>query len=255
MRLRRRRRIGCKGPRGGESVFVLAVFLLFLSRFGGADNPRSAPPPGGFTGSFAPREETPIPPLLRELWDSGFFRTGPIIREEILNNEYQKFDESAPQAVLRKSDVACYSRTSGRRDAIFLRKDVFAHFTVGLDGVAEQGQVGKKVRAVLVHELCHDFWVNVLDERERKLFALEAEEFVAGYRQARTKEEKRLYRAFGGLNALIDAYPEPKLFGTELFAWFAERAYASKASIPDPFWKYYLNILAEARPRVPNPTT
>ena len=113
------------------------------------------------------------------------------MRAEIYNNEYAFFDPRSSLASLQKKGMACFSQGPNRKATIYLREDLFAHYKVDLEGVLERRSVESTALSVLVHELCHDFWANILDERERDFFAMDGAVFIADYQQAMTLEEQR----------------------------------------------------------------
>ena len=154
--------------------------------------------------------------------------------------------------------MACFSRARGARDTIFLKKDLFAHFEVGLEGIFERTDVGGRVLPVLVHEICHDLWVNVLDDRERAAFSREGEAFMRDFRRAQTADETRRFlvlagedaadprclRSYAGIGEILAANPTRAMCGHEMFAWLAERLFTTKAMIPCPLRKYYTCVIA-----------
>ncbi len=196
--------------------------------------------------------------LLAAIWSSGFFRQNAVVREEFLNNEYALFDRTSPLAADHEAGLACYSPGRGRRDTIFLREDVLARVRLSMEDVSERPYAKEKILAVLVRELCHDLWNNVLDDRERAFFAMEGEDFLTTFLQAKTEEERRFFlhlagpddstpgkfESFSGLAEFISTYPPDRRCGPELFAWLGERAFSKKTAIPSPFKKYYAGIFA-----------
>ncbi len=203
-----------------------------------------------------------VRPLVAEVWDSGFFKNNEIVRGEITNNDYALFGRESALAATNRSGLACFSRARGRRDAILFRADFVRYVKTTEVGLSEPAYPRKKILEVLVHELCHDLWDNVLDERERAMFAMEGEDFLADFGQAKTDEGKRLFlrkagesdrapadmRSFAGLDALIRLYPPERRFGAELFAWFGEQAFTGKGRIPAPFRKYFSGLFTDLGP-------
>lgn len=201
-------------------------------------------------------------PLLARLWASGFFKRNEAVLRELANNDYAFFGRGAPRAPAGVRGLACFSRTAGERDAVYLNKDLFAHFDVGLDGVVERVDVGDRVMPVLVHEICHDLWANVLDERERAAFSREGEAFMRDYRRALTADEVRRFlagagddaadprclRSYAGIGDILAANPTRAMCGHEMFAWLAERLFTTRALIPCPLRKYYACVLAGVPP-------
>lgn len=207
--------------------------------------------------------------LLARLWDSGFFRRCPALRDEICDNAYAFFDPGSQLASLQKKGMACFCRSPEGKDTVYLREDIFAHYKVGLDGVFARRSVDEPALKVLVHELCHDFWINILDERERVLFTIEGAAFLDGYRQAVAAGERRkfvLSAGWGGrksdlaslaseLDSLIGSYPPELLCGTELFAWFGERAYSIGLRMPPTFRKFYARLIASVSTGTETPSS
>jgi hypothetical protein len=200
----------------------------------------------------------PVRRLVSEIWSIGFFRQNSVVREEFSNNDYKIFESEKSLSWAPKEGLACYSRIVGKRDTIFLRADTLAHVRVGIEGVIEQPHEHAKTLSVIVHELCHDLWMNVLDDTERTLFAMEGEEFIDDYLQAKTPEDQRLFlqqagqnnlspgsmRTFSDLDTLIRLYPSQSRCGAELFAWLGEHAFSGRTAIPARFRKYYSGLFA-----------
>lgn len=198
--------------------------------------------------------------LLARLWDSGFFRRCPALRDEICDNEYAYFDPKSQLASLQKTGMACFCRGQEGKDTVYLREDIFDHYRVGVDGVFARRSVEEPALKVLVHELCHDFWINILDERERALFTADGAAFLDGYLQSLAAGEQRSYFLLAGwrgrrsdvaglcseLDTLIASYPPDLLCGAELFAWFGERAYSIGLRIPPAFRKYFARLISMA---------
>jgi hypothetical protein len=196
--------------------------------------------------------------LIDRLWDSGFFRRSPAVRDEICNNSYAFFDPRSPLAALQKKGMACFSRGPDGKDTIYLREDIFAHYRVDLEGILVRRSVESTALKVLVHELCHDFWINLLDERERDFFALDGAAFIADYQQALLAEERQEFLFQAGqtgresdltdlcseFDVLIASYPPALLYGPELFAWFGERAFSIGLKIPPTFRRYYTRLIS-----------
>jgi len=245
-----------KGSKRGPArhVVIVAACLVLLAGPTGA----AAEGPDGrivLDGSLGARAAEP---LLARLWASGFFRRNEAVLRELLNNDYALFDASAPKPPDGVRGLACFSKKSGRKDTIFLRKDLFAHFDVGLEGTVEHADVGGRVLPVLVHEIFHDLWLNVLDEQERAAFSREGEAFMKDFRMAQTAEDKRLFlllagddsadprclRSYAGIGDILAANPTRALCGHEMFAWLAERLFTTRAMIPCPLRKYYSCVLA-----------
>jgi hypothetical protein len=225
-------------------------------------------PPAVGGQSFDPRQihasegAEAVACLVTRLWDSGFFQKCDLVRDEILDNDYAFFGAGSSGASFEKKGMACFSQKRGRKDTIYLREDILAHFKVAMEGVFERRSVEPTVLKVLVHELCHDFWANILEDSERAYFAMDGEELIADYRRALTAEDKRRFllragqhdqdprrsRFLADFEDLLATYRPGLLAGPELFVWFGERAYAGTIEIPPSFRKYYAGIVAAAAP-------
>ena len=246
----------------GRTVLVAAALLLLAAAAGAAgrgteDGPAVRAPEARIVLGDTPGAKA-AEPLLARLWASGFFRRNEAVLGELLNNNYAFFDQGGPLAPRGILGLACFSRTPGARDTIFLKKDLFAHFEVGLEGVLERPDVGGRVLPVLVHEIFHDLWSNVLDERERAAFSREGEAFMRDYRRAQTADETRRFlalagddaadprclRSYAGIGEILAANPTRAMCGHEMFAWLAERLFTTKAMIPCPLRKYYACVIA-----------
>lgn len=242
---------------------ALGAWLPILILLGGSLGPAAgaAPASDQLRLQVSPEAGTAVR-LISQLWDSGFFHPCPAVRDEICNNEYAFFDPRSPLAALQKKGMAFFAQGPGPKDTIYLREDIFCHFNVGLDGVLRRRTVESTALKVLAHELCHDFWTNILDDRDRVLFAMDGAEFIAAYRLALTPGEKReflrragqrsrnseLFTLYADLDALIASYPPDLLCGPELFAWFGERAFSVGLMIPPAFCKYYSSLISTASP-------
>jgi hypothetical protein len=199
-------------------------------------------------------------PLLSQLWASGFFRRNEAVRTEIQNNRYAFTDDAGPDVPADKR--GCYFRRPGGPDVICLNRDMFTHFDLGPEGLAERVNLLRQILPVLVHEICHDLWANVLDARERAAFARESVELMTEYRMALTAEERRRFLALAGedscegpgllayseIDGFLAADPPRGLCGQEIFAWLAERLFATKVMVPGPLKKYYACILSGLAP-------
>jgi len=246
----------------GRTAPVAAALLLLAAAAGAAGRGREDGIAVRFPEGRIVLGDTPgakaAEPLLARLWASGFFRRNEAVLRELINNDYAFFDQGGPQAPRGILGLACYSRTPGARDTIFLKKDLFAHFEVGLEGTVEHADVGGRVLPVLVHEIFHDLWLNVLDEQERAAFSREGEAFMKDFRMAQTAEDKRRFlllagddaadprclRSYAGIGDILAANPTRALCGHEMFAWLAERLFTTRAMIPRPLRKYYSCVLA-----------
>lgn len=200
-----------------------------------------------------------IEPLLARLWASRFFRQNDAVRLEIINNRYAFFGPGSPVPPKGSKGLGCFSHTPGARDVIFLRKDLFSHFEVGMEGTELYKNVGERVLPVLVHEICHDLWANVLDDRERAAFAREGEDLIEEYCRAQTDAGQRLFllrfgddisdprcrRSYAEIGDILAARLSRPLLAHELFPWLAERLFMTKTMIPKPLRKYYSCILAD----------
>jgi hypothetical protein len=254
-----------KGPKREpkRSVVLLAACLFFAAGLVGAvgregDGPAAGQRPGGRIVLDPSPGGRAVEPLLARLWASGFFRRNEAVRQELFDNVYAFFDEKSPVAPKGSKGLGCYSRGWEGKDTIFLRKDLFAYCDVGLEGVVIRSSVSRRVLPVLVHEICHDLCLNILDERERAAFAREGGEFMEEYRRAQTAEDKerflllagddisdpRCLLSYSGIDEILATHPPRALSGHELFAWLAERLFTMKAKIPRPLRKYYSCILA-----------
>lgn len=248
--------------RGG--FLLLAPFLGILVGAGeAAGRPAAgpaAPPPqelqanaGSSPGARA------VEPLLARLWASGFFKPNEAVRREITNNEYSFFGAASPQPPAGSKGLGCYCRNPGGVDVILLKKDLFASFEVSLEGVTLFPGWSRRALPVLVHEITHDLWSNLLDDAERDSFCLEGIGLLDDYRMAQTPEDRRLFldragddsadprtlRSYAGIEEILSLRPERSIRGHELFAWLAERLFTLKAPIPKPLRKYYAGILSD----------
>lgn len=239
------------GPRKGRGRGILLLWglLAILAAAGGING--LAQSEGPASGS------TSIRPLLVSLWAAGFFKRNEAVESEIGNNSYSFFDRNSPKPPGGVRGLGCFSRRPDGADIIYLRRELFARFEVGLEGVVIHPGGPDRAMPVLVHEICHDLWTNVLDEGERAAFAREGWDFIEEYRRALTPEDRRLFllragddasdaatlKSYAGIDWIVATFPPRSLRGHELFAWLAERLFVTKARIPRRLGKYYACIL------------
>ncbi len=210
-------------------------------------------------GSFASKET--MEGLLYEIWDSGFIRKNVLTKKEILDNAYGIF-RKAPEALSDPEGRAFYQNRKGKKDLLMLNANLFGHLEPApkqphIENVRVK-KLDKGIRPTLVHELFHDFWYDILDQRKRFLFSVEAEIFFMELFLAKSEQEKHQFlREFGigsygtidfesfeVLREIQDIYRLEK-WGTEIFAILAGRAYSGKTVIPKPFKKYYAVLLSD----------
>lgn len=197
--------------------------------------------------------------LLAEVWTSEFLRKNELIEEEILNNNYGVFHGDIESSFLKKRR-ACYIKVKGQKDKVMLSTSLFSHFVFNSNGVTLHKTLDKGIRATLIHELFHDFWHNILDERKRFLFSIEAEIFFLEVMMAEKKQDKVMFLRNAGLNEpskndfkpydelqdLKENYADHKFFGSELYSTIADRAFSGKMIIPKQLRKFYYGILSES---------
>jgi ankyrin repeat protein len=210
-------------------------------------------------GSFASRQT--IEGLLYEIWTSGFIRKNDLTKQEILNNAYGVF-RKAPKTLSEPDGRAYYQKRKAKKDLLMLNASLFGH----LEPVPKQPHMDKVrvkkldegIRATLVHELFHDFWHNILDERKRFLFTDAAEIFFIELMLAKTESQKQQvldnigtghlaasdFESFEVLLEIQDIY-SPEKVGTELFSILAGRAYSGESMIPKQFRKYYAALVSD----------
>ncbi len=250
-----------KGNSGLPGSLAIAVVLAAAVLTALSGPARTAEPEGQDRTLTLPNQSSAareVAPLVATLWQSAFFRRNDAVQRELLGIDFVFFD---PSPGMDKRAIACFVPGKGGRDRIYLRRDVLAHWDLGPE-VIHRPSVSPRILAIIVHEFCHDLWSNVLDERDRAAFLLEGDGFVGDYALSLTPEEQRdflmrageqgldprRFRAFAHLETMRTMYPRTVLCGQELFAWFAERLFASKEKIPRSFAKYYVPILGSVIP-------
>jgi hypothetical protein len=186
--------------------------------------------------------------LLSEVWDSGFLNKNKLNREEILNNRYGIFSKDS-ELFSFTEDRACYIRKKGHEDEVMLNKKLFSHFDRHSPGKLKFRQKDNRIDATLIHELFHDFWHNILDEKKRLLFSTESEIFYREMSLAQTSKDKlKFLRSIGFNKPTKDSfkpyeelkdikvnYSDQIFFGTELYAIIAKQ-----------LRKFYKGIISEA---------
>lgn len=196
--------------------------------------------------------------LLSEVWDSGFLNKNELNRREILNNQYGIFSKDS-ELFSFTGDRACYIRKKGREDKVMLNKKLFTHFERYSPGSHKFRQKDKRIDATLIHELFHDFWHNILDDKKRLLFSIESEIFYREMSLAQTTKDKLKFLRSIGFNkptrGNFKPYEELKdmrvncsdqiFFGTELYAIIADRLFSGKMIVPKQLRKFYKGIISE----------
>jgi len=207
--------------------------------------------------SFA--NEDGVRSLLSEVWDSGFLNKNELNREEILNNQYGILYEDSELSSLISSR-AYYIKIEDGEDKVLLSKKLFGHFEWNSPRRNKFRKKDKKIHAILIHELFHDFWYNTLDDKKRLLFSIESEIFYKEMSLAQTAKDKlKFLRSIGfnkptkdnfkpyeELKYLRMNFSDQKFFGTELYAIIADRLFSGKMIIPKQLRKFYKGIISEA---------
>jgi hypothetical protein len=210
-------------------------------------------------GSFASKQT--IEGLLYEIWDSGFIRKNDLTQKEILNNAYGVF-RKAPKTLSEPEGRAYYEKRKGKKDLLMLNSSLFGHLEPAkkqphMDKVRVK-KLDREIRATLVHELFHDFWHNILDQRKRFLFSVEAEIFFIELMLSKSEHQKQQFldyigtglqasldfESFEVLLEIQDIYSLEKI-STELFSILAGRAYSGESVIPRQFRKYYSVLVSD----------
>jgi ankyrin repeat protein len=211
-------------------------------------------------GSTASQET--IEGLLFEIWDSGFFKQNYLVKEEILNNTYGVFRK--PRTTLSEPGGRAYFQSrAGQKDLLMLNARLFKHIEptpkpAHMKKVMVR-RLDENIRATIVHELFHDFWNNLLDEKRRQLFTRTAEIFYIELVPAETtgdtayllddfrydRPEQARLKFFEVLNELKDIYGYEKAIRTELYATLAGLAYSGITIIPESLKRFYVGILSD----------
>jgi ankyrin repeat protein len=241
-------------------IFLVALILSNCQRADYKLYPDIKLQPTTRKGSFASKKN--FESLLFEIWDSGFIEKNNLTRKEILNNTYGVFRKTeAPLA--EPEGRAYFQQREGQKDILMLNAKLFGHLVPSIKPLrlkkTHVKRLDKLIRDTLVHELFHDFWYNILDERRKNLFSYEAEIFFIELMMAKTKKDKtQLLESFGysqpeeeffnffkALQELKKTYSLEKAFGTELYATLAGRAFSGVTIIPNQFRKYYSGLLSD----------
>ncbi len=200
-----------------------------------------------------------IESLLAEVWTSEFLRKNELLEKEILNNNYGVFRGGNKSSSFEKHR-AHYMKIQGQKDKVMLNTRLFIHFAFSSNRMKVHRTLDRRVEATLIHELFHDFWHNILDERKKLLFSIETEIFFLEAMMAEKKQDKVMFLRNAGLNEpskddfkpydelqdLKVNYTDQKFFGTELYSIIADRAFSGKIIIPKQLRKFYYGILSES---------
>lgn len=200
-----------------------------------------------------------IESLLAQVWTSGFLRKNELIEKEILNINYGVFDGDSESSSLEKHRSS-YIKIQGQKDKVMLSTSLFSHFVISSNRMIVHRTLDRRIKATLIHELFHDFWHNILDERKKFLFSIEAEIFFLEAMMAEKKQDKVMFLRNAGLSEpskddfkpydelqdLKVNYTDQKFFGSELYSIIADRAFSGKMIIPKQLRKFYYGILSES---------
>ncbi len=200
-----------------------------------------------------------IESLLAQVWTSGFLRKNELIEKEILNNNYGVFRGDSESSSL-ENRRARYIKVKGQKDKVMLSTGLFSHFVRSSNRMIVHRTPDIRIKATLIHELFHDFWHNILDERKKFLFSIEAEIFFLEAMMAEKKQDKMMFLRNAGLNEpskddfkpydelqdLKVNYEDHKFFGSELYSIIADRTFSGKMIIPKQLKKFYYGILSES---------
>jgi hypothetical protein len=196
--------------------------------------------------------------LLTELWDSDFFQwQNPLLLEEVLDNNYGIFECDA-----RTDETArfrAFYKKEEEREQIMLNKRLFRHFESTPNWGFRLRDMDRRIKSTLVHELLHDFWFNVLDDRLKAGFTDEADLFFNEVSKTKTRSDKMSFlrdagylspspsdfTPFAELQGQKNRYGKKELYGTELYSILADRAFSGHILIPRRFREYYRGILSE----------
>jgi len=193
--------------------------------------------------------------LLGEVWDSGFFAKNDTVNKEIRNNKYGIF------SILEMVDV-CYrcrgiflhDRFGILKDKILLYEDLICS--------EEKGKL-EKAKPILIHELFHDFFTNILTSEQKEGVISEAKKFYDKIIKVNSKEKRlNVLRSFGlsepkesdyhayrhicdrgTMYGLLDRAED--FFNDEIYALIAESAFSNEIVIPKPLRIFYKNIISE----------
>ncbi len=201
--------------------------------------------------------------VVSTVWDSEFLVREPKVLEEILNNSYGVFDsKKGPVTPKCKDCFGIYYKKPGFQDLILVNSKLFCYKGDVLIPYMNQSYKA----TVLVHELFHDFWDHIFEDSKKEQFIKESTKFYNRIANAKTDADKLLLlnevglvgagtdtfdTVLGSLVATRGKYidcgsSDEEFFGTELFAIFAETAYAG-AGIPRPLQVFYRNLISEKR--------
>jgi hypothetical protein len=196
--------------------------------------------------------------LLTEVWGSDFFNwENPLLLEEILDNNYGIFECETHSEEM--AQYRAFYKKEKTQDRIMLNKRLFRHFAASRGCGFRLRDMDRRIKSTLVHELMHDFWFNVLDDRLKEGFVEEAQVFLAEVSRAGSRSERIAFLKeagyqnpapsdflpFAELEGLRDRYSAKELHGTELYSILADRAFSGHILIPRRFHAYYRDILSE----------
>lgn len=245
-------------------IRIFFLFVLLLSSCQSADYklyPGIKLKPASRKGSLASKRT--FQSLLYEVWRSGFIANNDLTKQEILNNTYGVF-QKAERVHSEAQGRAFYQQRTGKKDVLMLNANLFGHLKLP----PKPGRLQKSlissldglIRDTLVHELYHDFWYNIMDQRRKDLFASEAEIFLIEIELIKASAEinklkflERIgfnqpeidyFRFLGALLDLKKTYSLEKAIGTELYATLAGRTFSGATIIPEQLRKYYLSVVS-----------
>ncbi len=157
------------------------------------------------------------------------------LKREYLDNHYNISEEPCGLNLKGKT-LGCYM---SKNEDIHLNKLLFTGFSkYNFKGESEWDTLDvKTVEAILLHEVMHDVWHQLLDNQKKLEFSIEAEIWYR-YLDDDSRHKKLISRR-------EQFYSEEKFFGTEMYSILPEIKHRQKLDIPEVLKKYYEGYLNE----------
>lgn len=162
---------------------------------------------------------TSLSKLVMDLYASDFINKSCKVKKEFFNNAYSiSFDDKKckiPQA------VGCYIKET---QEVSLRDFTFSHLKAGANTRLETEPMRQDISGILLHEVMHDLFSNILTFEEQLNFSLESEIWYRTLNKVDVGYKK--------LSNIRQFYRDEQFFGTELYCRIIEMVYNKEIKMP-----------------------
>lgn len=194
--------------------------------------------------------------LISAAWHSGFLAKTERVKKETLNNMYGTYGPEYD--VCEKDGEACFTKNSLVKDHHKVVDTLAIGEILFCRGSGKEEAARLHLDKIMMHELFHDFWHNILTKKQRQEFSVGVKKFYGAMLAATTKESRleflqsigiddpkeHDYELFARLQNRRGHYAEQKWW-PELFSIMAEKTYESEMIIPQQLRKFYQGLISE----------